>query len=258
MQRSPAVYWAGAAVALSPTIAHSVELFADESWPHYVVVAPLLLAICLLNDDGAHSATPNRRIGGGIIALALAVQLVGIASGSWSIARIGLPLAALGVALAVGRPPPLPMILCFWLIPAPNFLVTAATPWAESVLADVAARVVSTLGADVSVSGPLIQIGDAPLELTSAQGGIVTALVLAELGWYSAARDATPSWLAASRRVLLYGSAVAVVQPTAAIVAVLILWWVGSTPAELWMSHGVWLLVAVTCAAEIERKRGNH
>jgi len=255
MHRSPAVYWAGAAVALSPTIAHCAELIAGESWPHYVVVAPILLAICLSQGEASRNARPHGWIGAGVIAFALALQLVGIAGGSWSIARIGVPLAGVGVALVVGRPPLLPMFLLFWLIPAPNFIVTATTPWGESMLADVAGRIVSTLGADVSASGPLVRVGDAGLELTSAQGGIVTALVLAELGWFSAARDARPSWRAASLRSLLYASAVAVVQPAAVIVAVLLLWCGGSHVAELWMSHGVWLLVAVVGVASIEQRR---
>lgn len=252
MQISSPVYWVGVLMALSPTIVHSIEVLARQSWSHYVIVAPFLLAICVRHESSAGITPPRVGVGSAVLLLAMALQLLGIAGGSWSIARIGLPLAAMGVALALGRPPQLPMVLCFWVVPVPYFLVNITTPWAETLLAAGAASIASMLGADVTASGPLIRSGDMRLELESFQGGVITALVLFELGWYSSVRGAHPSWIGALRTSLIYSLAVVVVQPVAVIVAVFIFRWQGPGMAELWLGHGVWLVTAAICIGSTE------
>lgn len=255
MQLSPLVYWVAAAVALSPTIAHSIELVASSPWSHYVIIAPLLLANCLRPGTAFRAVVPRVGVGAAVLALAMGLQLLGIGADSWAIAQIGLPLAATGVALMLGRPPVLPMVLCFWVVPAPYFLFTITTPWAESMLAHGAGSVATMLGADVTVSGPLVRSGDTRLELESFQGGIVTAIVLAELGWYSSLRGERPSWIGGLRRSLLFSLTVLAVQPAAAIVAVLVFCRWGPDLAELWMTYGVWLLTAAICTTSIEYQR---
>jgi hypothetical protein len=245
MQISSMAYWAGAAVALSPTIVHISELVVGYSWSHYVVLAPFLLAFCLFAERGQPNAKPHTAAAAIVIVIAMVVQLLGIATDSWSIARIAFPLTVMGVALLLGRPPLLTMALCFWSVPVPNFLITIATPWSESILAQGAVAVASVLGIEAAASGPLIKSGDTMLRLQSMQGGVVTALVLAELGWYSAVRGGARSWRTALGRSALYASAVIVVQPAAILIAVLVFANFGPVPAEIWMSHGCLMSAAV-------------
>jgi len=174
-----------------------------------------------------------------MLVLGSVAQVVGIAGGSWSIARWGLPVAMLGASLITGRPGVGVTALAFALIPAPGFVRTMGSPEIESLLGAVSARLLGLAGLMIEASGPLLRCDGLSLELRGTDSGITTAIVLAEMGWYSAILKAH-SVARGLTRAIGFGLLAVVVQP------VLVLACVATLPLGFpeWgrfaLTHGIW------------------
>ena len=179
-----------------------------------------------------------------MLLVALTAEVLGIASGSSSIARGALPLAMTGMALVLGRPTIPVIVLAFALVPVPEFVQSMPSPAAESILAALAEQVAAGAGVALEVSGPLIQYHGGRFELLSYDNGIVTAVVLVQVGWYASLRvGSTPA--RSVIRAAGWGLLVVVVQP------LLILVCVASLPLRIpdvgrfCLTHGPWLLAGL-------------
>ncbi|MBW2233347.1 MAG: hypothetical protein JRH17_23440 [Deltaproteobacteria bacterium] len=153
----------------------------------YTLLAVLLLGLLLWRGSPLEGV-PRLQSGRALVVLGLLAEVVGMASASWSIARVGLPVAVLGVALINGHPRAAVAVLAFGLVPIPGFVHGIASPDVESLLGSGAASVIGALGWTLEVGGPLLQYGGRRFELLATDTGLVTALACAEVGWYSAVR----------------------------------------------------------------------
>jgi len=251
--RSP-IFWIALTVALSPSIYHVLSMIRDFAWTRPVCVGIALLVVAL--PMRRHDAIERHpRLGLCAVVLGLLVQLVGVASGSWSIARLGLPVALCGMAALLGRPSLPVAALAFWTVPIPNMLVVAASPWLETAAARFATGVAALFGVSIDASGPLLHYADQRLEFTDYDGGVLLAVLLAGLGWYAAVRAGAAGprgLLTALGRALRWGALVVLLQPAVAVVAVVLLAAGAPKAGARWLETGYWIVVAICGFAWIE------
>jgi len=235
--------WAALGAALSPALADLLEHLAGEPPDRYVVVAAVLIAASL---GGAGATTPRSSprpaLGLTVLAAAVLLELLGIASGSWSIARLAIPIAVLGMALSGGPLSPPVALLAFGLIPVPNFIVTVGTPEVESALARWLAGAVGPV-VEIEAAGPLLRSAGGRLELQPHDGPLRLAIVLAMLGWYAALRR-REAWPAGLVRAVAFASGSLLLQPLALLLAVALLAAGAPAAAVVWLTTGSWLAVA--------------
>lgn len=235
-----ALLWLGLAAAFSPVLVSLVTSRAGPAAHSSALLAPLLLIRLLAADP---SAGPRRSWAPALVLLGAVLELLGIVGDAWTIARLGLPTAALGLALWTGRPRPAVALLFFALVPPPVFLFEATTPDVESALGGLAVRLLDPLGAGLQIAGPLVRSGGASFELESSQNGLHLAIALGVLGWYAGClRSRRPLRLFAGA---LCGAVVALPAQLLLVTTALALFaWRGAGLAAAWLDHGGWLLAA--------------
>ncbi len=226
------------AAAFSPVFGGLIRSLGEDPG-HRHVLLPLLLTISLLV-VGVPSRAPvlPGRAGVVLIVSGVLLELVGIATATSLIARIGLPLAVLGFSALSGRPDIRIAILTLGLVPIPDSVKTAASPTIEILIANGAARFWSLVGVPIEAAGPLLSSGAARLEISPGDSGLVTLVLLAEFGWYAAVRHGrdTAQALASSMRWALFAG---VVQPGLVIACVGSLALGLPGPGRFVLSHGV-------------------
>lgn len=172
------------AVAFSPVIVNLARSLGQVDGRLAILIAPLLATLAARRQIAP--ATIDVRRGILLIGAGLVLELVGLALDFWTMARLGLPVAALGIGLALGRPGPAQLALLFFVVPIPISITSLTTPWLESVYADLCVRLLHGVGGlDIQATGPLLIGPVATLELYASDSGIWLAYVLAALGWYS-------------------------------------------------------------------------
>lgn len=210
--RRGVLLWGGLAVAFSPVLQDLAETLGRDPHQRYVLLPLVLIGLLLASGSRLRHGPHFPGVGIALLVLGLTAEMLGIAAGSWLIARWGLPVAMLGVSLLLAGPDPRILILTFGLVPLPDFLTHATSPGFESMLGTGAAWALDLLGFQLKAGGPLLHFDGARFELQAADSGIVTAVLLAEVGWYSALR--ADLGLSESIRRALGGALLAVVvQP---------------------------------------------
>lgn len=232
--------WAGLVMAFSPVIQNLGANLVYNSDDCYTLLSVVLVGV-LLQKDSCSTAGTQPSVGMILLLLGFITQLVGIAASSWSIARGGLPIAMLGLSLAMGRPPALVMALSFALIPIPSFIQGATTPYVESMLATGAADFLSRLGSELDIGGPLLQFRGQRFELLPHDNGLVSAIVLAQVGWYRSVRQGSDASICAAHAGA-WGLLAIVVQPLAVVVCVASLPLGVPGLGRFCLTHGIWLL----------------
>lgn len=245
-----ALPWLALGFAFSPVLVDLARAVGSERYG-----GSLLLAAGLAGFAAARETRPARPGGPGGVALViagLALEALGLSGGSDSIARLGLPVSILGLALRDGRPAPATALLALWVVPLPTFVHELASPAAESALAGLAARSAAALGLDAVARGPIVEAGaGGSLRLSSGHGGLHLAAVLAELGWYAGARRGRDPARCAVRAALA-ATLAALGQPLAVLGAVALLATCGPDWASLWLDHGLWIAVTAAGVGGIE------
>lgn len=240
------VLWIALLAGFSPTLAEYTRGLGGEnpSSPLSTLLAPLLLVLCVWQGRGG--VDPPRRSGGLLIGLGLLLELVGIALGVWTVAWLGFPIAALGLALWTGRPSWRVAALTFGLVAVPVTVQAAGSPGPESALLRGACAPWRAVGVAFECTGPVASLGATRLELGPGDLGWTLAWVLAQLGWFRAVYTGAPA-AEALRRALAFASATLLLQPVAVGVALGLLAGGFERAARPWLSEGVWLL----CSAVI-------
>ncbi len=195
-----ALPWLALGAAFSPVLFDLVRSLTavDRSWG--IAVAPILIVLCSRGEP----ASPRRpRLGSVALVAGVALQILGIAGGAWSVARLGLPVAFCGLALATGRPSLPAAALSLWIVPPPTAATSLVSSWLEAPLARFAAGVWSALGAGLTASGPLLRTPSGA-ELGIDEGGLRLAVLLAGMGWYAGVRARAGS-AGLLRRALVFG-----------------------------------------------------
>jgi hypothetical protein len=235
--------WLALFLAFSVVIVQLIGAIVDVPDHRHAALGLVLLLSCLWNRVLERS--PPRRGGIALMALGAVVQLIGIASGSWSIARLGLPIAVVGLALHFGRPPLTTAALSVWLLPLPHGVLSLLGRLGlETHVAGLATGILNTLGAQLSVVGSAIRTPEALLNLVPRDGGWLLMYVLAGLGWYSAARSGLTLRAAAARaaRWAACGIPLQVIAMLLAVGALALGW---PRLGREWLSQGAWIATAV-------------
>lgn len=176
-------------VAFSPVLVGLKQSVIEDPGHRSVLLAPLAIGSLLLHGSGPERALARPRTGLALIAAGVALELVGLATGTSVVARLGLPLAFSGLALRTGRPDPRIAVLAFGLVPIPDFVKLLSSPLAEIGFAELLARIGSLLGAPIEARGPILASKGMSLALVPSDAGFVTAALLAEWGAYRAIRS---------------------------------------------------------------------
>ena len=244
--------WLALGCAFSPVLFQFANAIAGIAFGWSALLAPALMISLAARDR--QRALPRRGLAQVLLGVGLVIQLIGLAGGSPSIARLGLPVAVVGVALWTGAPSVATAVLAFWALPIPTTAYGLTTPHLESAYAQLGADFGEWVGADMRASGPLIRTGEHRLELDPIHSGIHLAFVATQLVWYAAVlnKTAVPRALARMAAVALLALPL---QFLAVLVAIALL--SAGTPegANIWLDHGVWLLTAIVGVAWIEARR---
>jgi hypothetical protein len=239
--RTRLVLWLALLAAFSAAIAEFVRDYAAGSSSPTTLLTPVLMAVC--GWRGAVRGEQPRRAGVALIVVGLLLEAIGVASRTWTVAWLGLPVAVVGMALWLGRPSWRIAALAFGLVPVPVSLQLATTPTAESALLSAACAAWRTLGLAFSCTGPVARIDGRHLDLHPGDAGWTLAAVLAQLGWFHAVSAGASGWQAVGR-ALAFAAAVIVVQPLAIGLALGLLAVGSADVARAWLSYGVWLVCA--------------
>ena len=243
-----ALPWLALGFAFGPVLSQFAAELPDIPFGFSAALSPVLL---LLAFRGPEVGVMRRRLAGALIAGGLLAELVGIAGGSWSVARLGLPASILGLALWTGAPGPKTAALALWLVPIPTALFLLTSPGVESALAQLGVGTFALLGAQVHASGPLIRVAGGHLELTPFHSGLHLAWVGAALAWYASIRGGATFARGAVRAVR--GALLALpLQVVAVWVALALLVSGRAGLASGWLDHGAWLAMAVVGLSWIE------
>ena len=230
------------AAAFSPVLVDLARSLGRVDGRLAILVAPVLT---VLATRAQSTPAPIRtRPGVLLIGAGLAFELVGIALTSSTIARVGLPVAALGLGCLVGRPGPRQLALLCFVVPIPISVTSLTTPWLESTYADICVSLLhGVLGLDISASGPLLSSGPSTLELYASDSGIRLAYVLAALGWLAGvlAERSVPRLFA---RALLWSLIAWPAQVAACLVAATLVAAGRIDIARAWLDWGVHLTTA--------------
>jgi len=182
-QRRERLLWLALAMALSPVLADLGSHLAKTPWTRYVLVFPLLTARAI---PRCPARVRPQRDGFALLLLALGLELLTLGGGLTSLARVAIPLAAFGLARALGRPLLAVATLTTWWLPVPNTFVALTSPGLESALVVAAAALWKALGVTLRLEGSRVVGMHGMLALEAADGGLPLAAVLSGLGWYAA------------------------------------------------------------------------
>lgn len=244
--------WLALLLAFSPALVGIVSDLGLAPRHRFVLAVGAGLAGLWLRERG-RAPRPSRPAGLALLCCGLLLELLGVAGETQLLARLGLPIAALGLAQWLGAPGPLPLCLGFWLVPLPNSLLELTSPGLESSWAAAAAALCRAAGIEVEAVGVTLQGAVQRLDLRSENGGLLTAHALGALGWFLALFHGGSGRRALALSALGYALGFAL-QPLAMLAAALL---VAGSQRELargWLTHGQWLLAgALWCAWSARR-----
>lgn len=244
--------WVAAAIAFSPAffeVARQTVEFPQKTTP---LLAALLLVVSAWRESARER--PGRSGAMGLLAVAAALELLGVLGGAATLARASLPLALVGIARLLGRPPLRIALISLWLVPIPVSLVVLVQMPLDEAAARFVAWVAGLLGGAANSVGPLVRVGEQSFELSAATAAVHLAWLLALLGWYSAAlrgQELARAALAALKSVLL----VLVLQPLLLLLTALTLVWLGPPAAGALLDPVFPLVVALGGVLLAERGR---
>jgi len=243
--------WLGLGVAVSPVLASMAETFWRAPHSRPALLAAVLLAFALAR-TGAPSV-PAHRDGGVGLALGLLMVVFGLAGETEFVARLGIPVAALGLARLAGRPDARTAALLFFAVPVPATLLMLVSPALELQLGRLALLAANGLGASLELSGRTWVGTAGRLELTPPDNGLPLVPMLAGLGWYAGLRAAGDLRTCATR-ALAFGVITIPLQLAGLVVAACLLWAGSPDAGHVWLSRGLWLTIAVAGLVWIERQ----
>lgn len=247
--------WIALLFAFSPVLVDLARNLAAHPEDRVTLIAPLLFFTALRRSSAPDLGASWDGIGA--IALGLGLELLGILTGSPSVARLGLPIACLGLARISGRPPIAVIALLFFAIPPPYSVVALASPTLETALAHGASFIVSTVGAPVVAVGSTVHGPSGSLVLYATDSGASLAFGFAGVGWYATLH----AWPGFARAALRAALAAALALPAQLLVVTLTTALLGMglrSTARFWLREGAWLVAILAAFAVVELRRAGR
>ncbi len=241
--------WLALASAFSPVLADLAQNLIQDPADRSSLLAPLWVALCAASFRGRG---PSLRSGVWLILAGVALECLGITGDIWTLARLGLPIAVIGMARYLGRPDFAVAALALWLVPIPDAFYAMTTPWLESAFAQASVAVVEAFGAELGGAGPLLLHGDLRLEFKPVDGGLGLAYILVGLGWYAAVRRGR-GWFPLLGYGLLALIAAAPLQWLTGVVSVGLLALGFESSAHGLLRYGVWAIPSLGVMFAVER-----
>jgi hypothetical protein len=235
--------WLALLAGFSPVLADLARNLR-ESPEDACFLLPAVLLVPGALGARAMPPAPLRRDGILLVAAGAALEILGIATGSWSLARLGLPLAALGVARLRGAPPPAVMALGFLAVPIPDSVLALTSPALESALARAAAGLLHLAGVRIEVVGFSLLADRGRIDVEPSDTGLPLAVVLAAVGWFGAIRRGSVVPIAA-RQALGCASLALPIQVLGIAWAGLLSALGADLAAWSWLKQGLWVSVAL-------------
>ncbi len=240
--------WLALLLGFSPALVELVQNLAAEPADRPSLLALPLLALCLRGDRGGRS---RPALAYGLVASALGLQVLGVVTATWGLARLSLPLAGLGLAARLGWPSLPAAAIAFWVVPVPDFVTTWTSPGLEVALGATAAAVVGWIGIGAHLDGTAVQLSGATLELRPEEAGAALGHAVSALAWYVAVRrGAGPRGYLARQGLAL----LALLPLQIASLAVGFGLAQAALPARAWLDLGAALVVAGGVVAVVERR----
>jgi hypothetical protein len=244
--------WLAAGAALSPVLVDLARSLREVDASPSILLAPCLLALHGLRTGWPRRAPDARGLI--LVALGLGLEILGLVSGTGSLARLGLPSVFVGVALLAGRPAAPVAALSLFAVPPPTVVLVQGSPGLESWIAGLASLPFRALGAPLEAGGPLLRAPSGRIELTAFHTGIPLAILLAELGWYAGLRRGAAAFPSLAGRALLCAAAAPALQIAGVALAIGLLLLGPARLARLWLDYGLGLAIAGASIARIERR----
>ena len=210
IEARPSHWWFALALALSPTLYEWARHLAADDSREFSSLLPVVLMILANRLLPRLEPKHSRAWGITLITGAMVLQMIGILADSWTLARLGVPIACLGMAQILGYPQPRSVLLIFFAVPLPTSIMSLTTPWLESSYVWPTAELFNQgFGAELSTSGPLFLWSGNFFELGAPDGGWITSLVLVQLVWFL---GLVLAW-SLSRTIMLCAIAILLVWP---------------------------------------------
>ena len=186
-----AFLWLALGFALSPAAVELLRHWTSEPWARE---SATFLPLAIAAGFADRSYRMPRRVGWLVVALAFLLLLTSFAGSFARLGRLGIPLAVLGMARALGHPSLAAAAITWFVIPVPLGLTTISSPGLESAVARAAGAFAQIAGADWKVVGSTVGAAGSSLRLTGPDMGLPLAQLLTGLGFCAAlaARDAPP------------------------------------------------------------------
>jgi hypothetical protein len=171
--------------ALSPALLDLVQHWIAQPWARYsVVFVPLTFAWVL----HAEAIAPRRD---GAIAIVVGIVLAAllVAGGLHSWARVGIPIAILGLCRMRGLAPLSTASLAIFIVPMPSLLNRFTGPEWPELLAGAAAWVVALFASGLEIAEGVARLGDRELAIAPQDGGLALAFLLVGAAWARALQE---------------------------------------------------------------------
>jgi hypothetical protein len=236
------VLWIALAIAFSPALLDMGRNLAADPYDLNTLVPALLLLGYVVAQRSQRA--PGRQDGLAVLLAGLVLEILGIASMTWSLARLGVPVAIMGAARLTGFPSLRVAALALFVVPIPDFLILGASPDLEVALASSASYVASSFGAPLVVEALELRSAEQHLNLVAQDGGLVLLPLLMTIGWFHALRAGT-SIPRALMGVAAWVLALLPIQVMALVIAGLLVAAGDPELARIWLRDGLWPLIAV-------------
>jgi hypothetical protein len=247
--------WLALTVGFSPVLFDLAGNLIDHPESRFTLLAPVLLVLALWRDPARR--TERHWVGALAIAFGIALELLGILTDAWSIARFGLPVAALGLAFWLGAPRLTAIALVFFAIPPPDFVVLVASPTLELALARFTSTLLRGLGLPVEAYGFSLVAEVGRIELRPLECGVALAFTLAALGWYAAA-IADLRIGSVPLRAIRAGLLAIPLELLVTLITGVLLGMGARNAGQFWLTHGAWIAASLVGLAWIHGRAANR
>jgi hypothetical protein len=236
------VLWIALAVAFSPTLLDLAHNFDIEPYDRCTIGPALLLGWWAVAMRGERQS--GHSDGLVLILIGVAMQVLGILTLTWSMARFGVPFAVIGAARMTGLVPLRLAVLAFFAIPVPYSVMLFMSPDLEIALASLASQVANVFGASLTVDAIELRSGDLRLHLVPQDGGLVLLPLFMALGWFHALR-ARAEFKGTLARVSVWVLALLPLQIVGLAIAGLLTDAGNPELARAWLRDLLWPVIAV-------------